>query len=147
MAAHSIQFPSTKAGLATVGYQLKSIAGANVGSRVTAGVVEIGGGAYGADIDYGSGFVLWDTGETVPTYGTGIRQVDPVAALLDLVDGIETGITPRKALRAILSAAAGKAAGLGGTTATFRDTSDTKNRITATVDADGNRTAVSLDLT
>lgn len=45
------------------------------------------------------------------------------------------------------AALAGKAAGLATTTATFRDLADTKDRITATVDADGNRTAVTRDVT
>jgi hypothetical protein len=41
----------------------------------------------------------------------------------------------------------GKASGLETTTAVYRDSADTKDRITATVDANGNRTAVTLDLT
>jgi hypothetical protein len=45
------------------------------------------------------------------------------------------------------SAMGGKASGLGTVTAVYRDLADTKNRITATVDADGNRSAVVLDLT
>lgn len=68
-------------------------------------------------------------------------------ALLDLTDGVETGETLRQALRLIRAVAVGKAAGLGTTTATFRDKADTKNRITATVDVDGNRSAVTTDAT
>ena len=45
------------------------------------------------------------------------------------------------------AALAGKASGLAGTAATFRDLADTKDRIVATVDADGNRTAVTRDVT
>lgn len=45
------------------------------------------------------------------------------------------------------AAAAGKASGLATTTAVFRDLADTKDRITATVDADGNRSAVTRDVT
>lgn len=47
----------------------------------------------------------------------------------------------------VLFAAAllGKASGLATTTAVYRDTGDTKNRISATVDADGNRTSVTLN--
>jgi hypothetical protein len=66
-------------------------------------------------------------------------------ALLDLAAGIETNRTMRQALRLMLSALAGKASGLGTTTATFRDTNDGVNRIVATVDADGNRSVVTLD--
>lgn len=68
-------------------------------------------------------------------------------ALLDRVAGVETGLTPRQLLRLAASVLLGKASGLGTTTAVFRDTGDTKDRVTATVDADGNRSAVTLDAT
>lgn len=48
-------------------------------------------------------------------------------------------------MRLFGSALLGKLSGAATATNTFRDTGDTKNRITATVDADGNRTAVTLD--
>lgn len=67
------------------------------------------------------------------------------AALLDLSDGIETSITPRQAMRLILAALAGKLSGAGGTTITIRNVGDSKNRITATVDSSGNRSAVTTD--
>lgn len=60
------------------------------------------------------------------------------------VDGTTTA---RQSVRLANSALAGKASGLGTTTAVFRDLADTKNRISATVDADGNRTAVTRDVT
>lgn len=60
------------------------------------------------------------------------------------VDGTTTG---RQSIRLINSAAAGKASGLGTTTAVYRDLADTKDRISATVDADGNRTAITRDVT
>jgi len=48
-------------------------------------------------------------------------------------------------LRIILAAVAGKASGGGTATIKFRDQADTKDRITATVDVDGNRTLVVVD--
>jgi hypothetical protein len=70
------------------------------------------------------------------------------AALLDLVNAIETGITPRAALRLILAAQAGKVSGAGTGTETFRNAAaDSKDRIVATVDGSGNRTALTLDVT
>jgi len=66
-------------------------------------------------------------------------------ALLDRSAGVETGVTFRQAMRLILAALAGKASGLATTTAVYRDTNDTKDRITATVDTNGNRSAVTLD--
>jgi hypothetical protein len=70
------------------------------------------------------------------------------AALLDLVDAIEAGLTPRAALRLVVAALAGKISGASGTTIAIRNAvADTKDRITATVDSDGNRTAIAYDVT
>lgn len=66
-------------------------------------------------------------------------------ALLDRTDGVETNRTPRQALRLMLAALAGKLSGAATTTVTIRDTNDSKDRITATVDSDGNRSSVSYD--
>lgn len=65
--------------------------------------------------------------------------------ILDETSGIETNLTVRQGLRLFAAALLGKASGLATTTAVFRDTNDTKNRISATVDANGNRSAVTLD--
>lgn len=67
------------------------------------------------------------------------------AALLDLAAGVETNRTVRQAMRLILAALVGKLSGAAGTTVTIRDTNDAVNRITATVDEHGNRSAVTLD--
>jgi hypothetical protein len=68
-------------------------------------------------------------------------------ALLDRANAIETSVTPRGALRIALAALAGKLSGAAGTTVTIRNVGDSKDRITATVDSNGNRTAVSTDAT
>jgi hypothetical protein len=68
-------------------------------------------------------------------------------ALLDRTNGIETSYTLRQAMRLILSATAGKLSGAATNTIAIRNVGDSKDRITATVDADGNRTAVTLDAT
>lgn len=60
---------------------------------------------------------------------------------------VEGAITLLQSLRLANAALGGKASGLGTSTAVFRDLGDTKDRITATVDADGNRSAVTRDLT
>lgn len=73
---------------------------------------------------------------------------EDVDAFLDKANGIETGVTPRGALRLMLAALAGKLSGAGTTTETFRNAvADTKARITATVDTSGNRTAITTDQT
>lgn len=66
--------------------------------------------------------------------------------LLDQED-VESGLTLRKALRLIAAATAGKVSGASGSTVTIKNAvADTKDRIVATVDANGNRTAITYDL-
>lgn len=67
-------------------------------------------------------------------------------ALLDRASGVETSYTPRQALRLILAALAGKLSGAATTTIAIRDVNDSKDRITATVDSNGNRTAITTDV-
>lgn len=70
------------------------------------------------------------------------------AAFLDLADAIETGLTPRQAMRLFASALAGVLSGAATNTVTIRNAvANSKARITATVDSDGNRTAVVTDTT
>ena len=66
-------------------------------------------------------------------------------ALLDRADGVESSFTLRKAMRLMLSALVGKCSGLNSGAPVFRDVNDLKNRISATSDASGNRSSVSLD--
>lgn len=68
-------------------------------------------------------------------------------ALLDRAAGVETGLTVRQFSRLVAAVLLGKASGMATTTATFRDTGDTKDRIVATVDSSGNRTAITRDAT
>lgn len=55
------------------------------------------------------------------------------------------GYSFEEAARILLAALAGKLSGAATTTVTIRDANDTTNRIVATVDSDGNRSAVTLD--
>lgn len=89
-----------------------------------------------------------EIGVNAAAVATGAIDADALAA--DAVDEIldeviEGSLTLRQALRVLLAALANKASGGGTTTVTFRDLADSKARITATVDANGNRTAVTLD--
>lgn len=65
-------------------------------------------------------------------------------ALLDRADAIETGETPRMAWRHALAAMAGVLSGAATTTVVIKGAGVATTRITATVDADGNRSAVTL---
>lgn len=88
------------------------------------------------------------TGGTVTTnsdkagYALSTAGVD--AILDDPVDGV---VTLRESLRLANAANGGKTNGAPTASFNIRDLADTKNRIAATVDADGNRTAVTRDLT
>jgi len=67
---------------------------------------------------------------------------DAIDEILDEV--VEGTYTMRHYLRLFASMLLGEATGGNTTTITFRDTGDSKNRIVMTVDADGNRSAVTL---
>ena len=96
--------------------------------------------------------ILIDTGELQTDWHDGGRLdllLDSATApgVWDLVDGIEVGLTPRQAVRIISAALAGKVSGAGTVTVTFRNAVvDGTDRIVATVDANGNRTAIAYDL-
>lgn len=83
------------------------------------------------------------------TQFAGTAYATALAAEVDAVwdEAVDGTTTSRESMRLQNAALAGKASGLGTTTAVFRDLADTKNRISATVDADGNRTAVTRDVT
>lgn len=67
--------------------------------------------------------------------------------LLDAED-IESGLTLRQALRLVAAATAGKISGGGSSTVTIRNAvADGADRIVATVDSQGNRTAITYTLT
>lgn len=66
----------------------------------------------------------------------------------DILDEVVEGTTTlRQSVRLSNSALGGKASGLDTTSVAYRDLADTKDRIAATVDATGNRTAITRDLT
>jgi hypothetical protein len=68
-------------------------------------------------------------------------------ALLDRANAVEAGATPRQSLRLILAALAGKLSGAATSTVIIRNAvADSKDRIVATVDADGNRSSVVVDV-
>lgn len=76
---------------------------------------------------------------------TGGERDSIANTLLDIANGVETGYTLRDTQRLQLAALAGKLHGALTTTVVLRDVNDTKDRVIATVDTNGNRTAVTLD--
>lgn len=75
--------------------------------------------------------------------GASELAADAVDAILDEQIGDGT-LTMRQALRVIFAAVAGKLSGAATTTVTIRNGADSANVIVATVDADGNRSAVTV---
>jgi hypothetical protein len=69
------------------------------------------------------------------------------AAAVDAIhdEVVEGTLTLRQLMKVFLAVLAGKSAGGGTLTITFRDNADSKNRISATVDANGNRSDVTID--
>ena len=76
--------------------------------------------------------------------GYALSSAGVTAIWAEVVEGTTTAV---QMMRGFAAALLGKASGLNTTTAIYRDTGDTKNRITASVDVYGNRTAVTRDLT
>jgi hypothetical protein len=68
------------------------------------------------------------------------------AALLDLANGVETGITVRQVQRALLAMLAGVVTGAGSGTEVFKNPGGGTTRVTVTVDGSGNRSAITLNV-
>lgn len=82
---------------------------------------------------------------TLGTNSITSTSLDSTAVDEILDDVVEGAVTLRQAIRILLSFVGAKVTGGGTTTLTYRDIGDTKNRVTATVDSSGNRSAVTLD--
>ena len=98
-----------------------------------------GGSPAESDIVVGEGDVFWDGAvQGVSLTATGVDAIHD-----EVVDG---SLTHRQSIRLANSANAGKLSGAATTNVKIRDLADTKDRVDATVDGDGNRTAVVLNV-
>lgn len=70
-----------------------------------------------------------------------------VKAKTDLIPGTQDGKTFAQMILLMAATLLGKASGMGTATGVFRAIDDSKDRVTATQDASGNRTAITLDAT
>jgi Na+(H+)/acetate symporter ActP len=78
---------------------------------------------------------------------TQLEAAEFSAYVLD-TENVETGLSVRNTLRLMAAAMAGELSGAAGTTITIRNAvADDKDRIIATVTSEGNRTAITYDLT
>ncbi len=78
----------------------------------------------------------------------GATPLSPEGLTSELLDNqdIETGYSLRESLRLMLASLAGKLSGAGTSVVSIRDINDSVDRIIATVDSNGNRTAVIKDV-
>jgi hypothetical protein len=100
------------------------------------------------------GSVVGNIGGSVAsvTAGVNVTQIegaDPTDTIRDSVYNgvVENSTTLVQFLRGIVATQFGKSNGMDTSTAHFRDQADTKNRVTAQTDSDGNRASITLDLT
>lgn len=119
--------------------------GAPAGASVSADIAAIDANVDAVLADTGTDGVVVAAGSKTGYALTSGERDSIAAALLDLANGIETGITMRAALRAIAAICAGKASGAGTGTETFKGIDSETDRVEVTVDNDGNRTAITLD--
>ena len=88
---------------------------------------------------------VWDSMFGSAVLNVNVSTMSSAAVDVILDDPVEGSFTMRQLLRLMAAALFGKASGGGTATITFRDLGDSKNRITATVTANGDRTTVVLD--
>lgn len=135
-------------GLYRVSIVASAANGFEAGKRYSVYIVATVGGVTGRD-GIAEFDVLNATNDTIETgignilTALGLAPAAIVSALQTSI--VEGALTFVEAIRILLSSAALKTNGWPSGPVNFRDLADTKNRITGTVDADGNRTAVTLD--
>ena len=127
------------AGSATANLSLTKVTASMGGKFPGSGIANLS--LSGSCIAHALGQCSGTAGGPEPLSAAGLAQ-----ALLDNND-IETGYSMRNSLRLVLASLAGKLSGAGTSTIAIRDINDAVDRIVATVDSNGNRTAVTKDLT
>lgn len=123
--------------------------GAATGSTLTGiGELEADIVSFGALSVEGMREAVWDAvAASYNNPGTmGEKMNDAGSASNPWTEVIESGYTAAEILRILASVAAGKSSGQP-TAPVFRDIADTKDRVSGTVDSQGNRTSVTIDET
>jgi hypothetical protein len=87
--------------------------------------------------------ILVDTGTDIPA---SIVALNDLSAAELLGTAVEGAYTFSQVLQLMASVLFGKVSGGGTTSVVFRNTADSANRVTAVVDSDGNRSAVTLNV-
>jgi hypothetical protein len=143
--------------VASVTGAVGSVAG-NVGGNVAGSVGSVTGAV--GSVTGAVGSVTGNVGGNVAgSVGSVTAEVTPTAAsktgyrlsatgVDDVLDEVVLGTyTLRQLMRGMAAMGLGKLSGAATTTITIRSADDTKDVVVSTVDADGNRSAVTLDLT
>lgn len=128
----------------TAGQRVDMYITGTIGTIATAGIVasEQADTSLTSEVKAETAAILADTG----TDGVVLKAAGLAADAVDaILDGVVVGsYTMRQLLKVMAAAMAGKATGGGTTTVTFRGVDDASNVIVATVDTNGNRSAVTL---
>ena len=93
----------------------------------------------------------WTNGGRLDLLIDAIKAITDTLVLADIADAVldevtEGTLTLRQVLRLLIAHHAGKSSGGGGATLTYRDYGDSKDRLVYAVDANGNRSAVTRDV-
>lgn len=120
---------------------INMVAGCVFGMGGTAGSFKLAASCTGGSVNYGGAIRLKED------LSSGVTFNDATTATQVWDKQVEGTFTAEEVMRIMSSALAGKASGLDTLSPIFRDISDSKNRITATTDANGNRSAVTVDAT
>lgn len=143
-------------------FQIKNVTSPSVPLLITGGNAQpASGGAATALLDTTGGSIFCIEGEVVPfnssdqavnltTVQTGVaNEIGAIAdGWLDRSNAIETGLTPRQLLRLVGAVLGGTVSGGGTATNTFNNAvANSKSRVVATVDSQGDRSAITYDLT
>lgn len=123
---------------------------ANLDATVSSRAPEVAGNvaAIKSDVEhatYGLNALLTAIGTRMATFTYTVPDSPAAIAAAVWAYVVEGTLTALNTVRILLSALSGKSDGIGTPTVHTRDISDTKNRITATIDAFGDRTDVTLD--
>jgi hypothetical protein len=94
----------------------------------------------------GSGVTAQDITDIAAATAAAVPSASTIATTT-VGTAIDGTTTLAESIRLHNSVLAGKVSGAGTGTETFRDLADTKDRVVATVDTDGNRTAITRDAT
>ena len=96
----------------------------------------------GGRLDLIIDLILEDTGTTLPATLAALNDITVANILAGVVEG---SLDLKEVLRIILAVSVGQSTGAKTAIRTFRDVADAKARVTAGLDANGNRTSITLD--